>query len=654
MSRGVRQRDARGARSWCAALLAAGTLLAAAPALAAHPLEGDAEEQALLAALRKEKYIRARERAEALLRRRPDSLIARFVLAEAFFEEEANLPRALHHLQLAERQLRARYGERPRDPLAQRWHRRLLLEQERVLGEMDRRVEQLAVLDRYDALYEPKQDSRRIWPLMKLHRFAAAQRIADELIRSSNMHTRVSGYNGRLSIEFERERPRACFETALEALRATGDQSCVLALNTAEAAFAVFAFDEVEQLAQKSLRAKTQDCPASAHQHLVTLFLLRADFSRAVAALKAARAAGVERRHRQQFEMTLNAHLVRLLYALGQFEQALDLARRVARAPDRMGLTSFSGELMELVHTIEHHAALTGMIARLRERAAARPLLQRVGLQWQLLRLRFAAWRARRRATTLLQRTGVLHGLLRPYLKPLPAWLSPELLPIAGHGVVAAALLRARSRERMKHEVEPYFDALLGEIAYREGEWGRARALARRALAGLPADEVLLRVRVRAWDADAAVRRGEADAAQAGFDAVLERWPTALRVLDIRLPVGRISAEGGALAAAVARVLRRSPRLAPDRALGFAVSVEQRGDELRSCLSGPRGRRYGCGVARFKRGDGEEARIAKAIDVFHDEVFAPQIDLTQHDINSLDGSAVRGHADEVLREVLGQ
>jgi hypothetical protein len=84
------------------------------------------------------------------------------------------------------------------------------------------------------------------------------------------------------------------------------------------------------------------------------------------------------------------------------------------------------------------------------------------------------------------------------------------------------------------------------------------------------------------------------------------------------------------------------------------VAVEQRGDAMRACLFGPRGRRYGCGVAQLKRGADEAARVAQAVDAFHDEVFAPQIDLTQHDINSLDGSAVRGRADEVLREVLGQ
>ncbi len=624
----------------------------------AHPLEGDAEEQRLLSWLRKEKFIRAREQAEKLLARRPTSIIARYALAQAFFEEEANLPRALHHLQLVERRLLQRHGSPPRHALAQRWHRRVLLDQVKVLGEMDRRTEQLEVIGRHDALYQPKQDHRRIWPLMKLHRFAEATRIANKLIRSSDAAKRVSGYNGLLSIEFERERPQACFKVAMRALSATGYRSCVLNLNAAEAAFAVFRFDEVERLAQRSVQAPQKDCPSSAHPHLASLYLLRGDFQRAVSAVKAARTAGVERRHRQQFEMTLNAWLMRLLSALGKSDKALELARRVVRAPDRMGLTSFSQELMELIHTVDYRAALEAEIERLRERASARTVWARLKIWLQIKRHRLSSWRARRKAATPLAKGSRLRGLLRPYLKPLPPWRTPELIEIAGHGVFAEAVERARRRERMKAQVEPYFAAGLGEIAYREGRRTRALELARQALAGLPKDEVLLRGRVLAWAADAALALGKAKLARDHFDAVLYRWPTALRLLGIRVPVDKISAEGdqgSTLAAKIAGRLRRSRRLKPTGGLGFKVHVEQRGTAVRSCLSGPRGRRYACGVIDLSKVEGkEDEKITAAVDAFHDQVFAPKIDLTQQDINSLDGSAVRGRADEVLREVLGQ
>ena len=46
--------------------------------------------------------------------------------------------------------------------------------------------------------------------------------------------------------------------------------------------------------------------------------------------------------------------------------------------------------------------------------------------------------------------------------------------------------------------------------------------------------------------------------------------------------------------------------------------------------------------------------MAAAADAIVDDVFSPRVDLTQQDINSLDGMAVRGRADQVLKEVLGK
>ena len=44
---------------------------------------------------------------------------------------------------------------------------------------------------------------------------------------------------------------------------------------------------------------------------------------------------------------------------------------------------------------------------------------------------------------------------------------------------------------------------------------------------------------------------------------------------------------------------------------------------------------------------------AAAIDAFHDAVFSPRIELTQSDISSLDGRAVRGHAKGIIDTIKG-
>ncbi|MCA9673219.1 MAG: hypothetical protein KC503_46835 [Myxococcales bacterium] len=641
------------------ALLLAPQQPAAAPT---HELLGDKAEKALLSALAKNKLIRAREAAEKILRTRPQSIIARYALAEAFHEEEANLPRALHHMRLAEKQLTTRFGKRPSDALAQRWHRRIILAEEGILGEMDRRKEQLVVLDRYDALYKPPMNHLRIWPLMKLHRFDEAIRISKKLTLSSQQPERIAGYNGLLSVEFERERPVDCFRVALQSVKATGGRSCILALNTAEAAFAVFRFDEVERLAQKSLQAPIKDCPASAHPHLANLFLLRADFQRAVAAVKAARVAGVERKHRQQFEAGLNAWLMRLLYALGQFDKALEIGQRVARAPDRVGLTSFSAEVMRLIGLLDLHAAEQAAAERLRERASARGFGERLKLWGKIKRLELSAWTTRRKAARLLAHGDNLRSLLRPYIKPLPPWRAYSIVRATGAGVMRQAIALERARSRQKSKTGPYFDAWLGEVAYREGKIGDALKLAQSALKGLPRDEVLMRGRVMAWAAEAARRQGNIKDAERYFDAVIHRWPTALRLLGLRLPAS-IKVEGkGKLARAIGKKLEDSRRLRlDDKRFGFTVRVDQQGEQIGICLTARGGRRYACArvdLSSKDKGKGKgksfDEKVAIAVDEFHDGVFTPKIDLTQHDINSLDGSAVRGRADRVLKEILGK
>ena len=458
----------------------------------------DDAEQELLRLLRSEKYIRAREKAEKLLRKRPKSIIASYTLAMVYHDEEANLPRALYHIRRTEQRLVERFGDEPSDHQAKVWHRKILLEQSIILGEMDRRKQQLTVMDRADARYNPKMDRWRIWPLMKLHRFAEAEKLSRKLALSEDQYLRISGLNGLIAIESEKLRPRECFQAGIKAVTATSHRSCILNQNTAEAAFAVYRFGEAERLALKSVQAPLEDCPASAYPHLANLYLLRADFQKAMDAVKSARGAKVEKRYRQQFEMSNTAWLSRLLYTLGKFHKAHELAQRILVSPDRVGMTSFSKEVMKVIYTLDYHAAILAKAEALREQASARPLSRRPALWAQQADLHRKAWVARRRVARLLSSKDHLLHLLRPYLKPLPPWNAGELIAVVGTGVMARALARVRAAETMKKETAPYFDALEAEVAFRRGSMSRALTLASKAAAALPRDEVLLRGRTEA------------------------------------------------------------------------------------------------------------------------------------------------------------
>ena len=653
----------------------------------AHAVDWDGPDDAeknVLSAVRQGKLIRARELAEKLLKRRPDSFVGRYGLTLVFHDEEANLPRALHQVRRAEKDLLRHFGDPPQNRNARVWHARLLQEEATLLGEMDRRKEQLSVMDRHDGLYQPKMDRWRIWPLMKLHRFAEAEALAQKVALSSDPNERISGYNGLIAIESERLRPARCFSVGLKAVVATGSRSCILNQNTAEAAFAVFKFADAESLALKSIQAPIQDCPASAYPHLANLYLLRADFARAMEAIKSARTSHVEKRYRQQFEMSHTAWLARLLHTLGKFDQAERLAERATHAPDRVGMTSFSDEVMKVVYTLDHHATLRAEMEAAREKLSVRPLWDQPKLVGELVELSRKAWLTRRRVARLLASSGDLVYLVRPYLKPLPPWHAGELVYALGSGVVVEAVRRARISEKEDPVagVARYFEALEAETAFADGQLSRAYAKARSALGGLPKDEVLLRGRLLAMTAHAALKLGKGAEAEDRFDKVLSRFPTALRILGIPLPA-RIQAGSSALAQKLGKRLLGSRRLTDGA--GFTVRVTGDRADLRVCLESRAGRRYHCATARdavappASRSTGtskkktpstapkrpatsvkaaidklsDDELLERLADAFHQKVFAPRIDLTQWDINSLDGSAVRGDADELLDKVLG-
>src|SRR5262249_57395264 len=96
-----------------------------------------------------EQYIKARDQAEAILRKAPDSFVGAWAMALVHHNEEGNHARALYFVRRAEGIFARRFGDDPT------WLRKLLLEEYDVLFEMNRNADALAVLDRHDAGFGP-------------------------------------------------------------------------------------------------------------------------------------------------------------------------------------------------------------------------------------------------------------------------------------------------------------------------------------------------------------------------------------------------------------------------------------------------------------------------------------------------------------------
>jgi len=224
----------------------------------------------------------------------------------------------------------------------------------------------------------------------------------------------------------------------------TGYQSCVLLENAAETAFAVYKFDQAEQLALKSLQSKLKDCPASAYPHLANLYLLRADFQRAMAAVKSGRDkafnVGIDSNSRWY-----TAWLARLLYALGQFKKSYELTEQVVRAP-----IEWNDQFLLELCTSSRRWIIT---------RPSKPIWRASGTSLSTV-LRKAAYildcpsrsrtyglGCRHRSSRLLARHDTLVHLVRPYFKPLPPWQTGALIAVTG---AALCIRRYKKRGAMK------------------------------------------------------------------------------------------------------------------------------------------------------------------------------------------------------------
>jgi len=167
------------------------------------------------------------------------------------------------------------------------------------------------------------------------------------------------------------------------------------------------------------------------------------------------------------------------------------------------------------------------------------------------------------------------------------------------------------------------------------------------ALEALPEGTVLLRANMEAILADSLRRTDNYEAAFNKFGIVMDRFPTALRMMGLTLPV-KVELSGTE-AEGFADLLLQSPRFEDRSDSPFMLQITQDGQRMSLCLTGTK--RYGCESLRLDASDEEKWA---GIDTFHRKVFAPGIELSQSDMSSLDGRAVEGDAQSVIEDLIGR
>lgn len=649
-----------------AAALLAGLLASGAPARAQLDafgfvssndpmLNGTAEEREALAALDAGKMIKARELAEKVTANNADSFLATWVLSQVFHLEEGHHARAKFLIEKAKSLLVGHFGAKPTDEAAQLWHKRLLIAESELLGEMEDREGQLRALEDYDALYAPKMTRLSIWPLMKLERYDEAIAAAQTLMRSDDLVDRVAAYNGLMAVEDERLDRVASYNWGKAGIENTQNRSCILFHNTAQAALTLFKFDEAEELARKAIRADYDDCPNPSYEHLVSIYLAEGEFQKAISAFKKLAKARIEPRYRPMFDKNNKFYIAEILYLLGKFPEGQKLAQIVFDAPDRTGMTSVSLDDIRFGHAALYWLALEMRVKEIEDGLSmqgiigdAKSTLERAGLelkQWQLSRV----------LLELAVKDKILVTNLRPFLRGVRPWWAGGLGKPLGTGLMRAALADARALDQPQLGAagDGYFDAVEGELAFQDGNWQSAIDTGEKALSELQPQNRLLQWRTMAYVAGSLQQLGQGGAPRTAqlLREVLHNFPSALRHLQVKVPV-TVSYDDDATLAMIANALLDSRRFDVQSSNApFRIHVGGKADHPEICLGASDGFRIGC---VDKEIDPRKAdAISKAADAFVAGIFSPRVAFTSSDINSLDGSTVRQDADRALEGILG-
>ncbi|HKU41799.1 MAG TPA: hypothetical protein VJR89_26765, partial [Polyangiales bacterium] len=469
-----------------ALLCAAGSGLAPAAAqVALDPLEAQDpgfeatnEEQEAWLFAEAGRHIRARELAEAVLKKNPSSFVAHLVIGYVNHYAEADFPRALFHLEQALVLYERRYGSTPDPSKPWRWHATLLKELANAHGTLEHYSERLAFIARFNMLYEPDMVADRAWPLMKLGRYREARAAANlGLSMAERPSQRAIALNALCAIEFEAGNDGASYEAckrAVDDARASGiDVSSVDLTNFAESSRSLFKLDEAERIGLEATEADVS-WYGNPWMELAELYTREGRFAEGLSALKkipqyrAARPPHVRDADRNETRRAITAFLL----VCSRADEAIGVTERALVLPDRRSHNSRDpAQDQVVVALLDRRAKLVAAEQRLEE-ARSLPFYARPVAWAKALWLRVRALSSRALVERLLRDETRLSGIFRIGTAAsaiLPPWLAGELVEVLGAGVVQQALNQARARDK-RPGADAYYDAFGAEVALRAGE----------------------------------------------------------------------------------------------------------------------------------------------------------------------------------------
>jgi len=601
------------------------------------------------------RFIRVREMGEAILRQNKNSALGNYLMGVAMQRGEGNLPLARYYLGRA-RTLVERtpaVNDQTTD-----LHAHIMFEMLLVAGLTEKHEEQIQLVAEYGRLFGVDMGERSGWSLMKLGRHQEARALMQRYLKSKDPDTRRGALNTLGSIEMSLGNYEEAFRwfTILKNELTERDTVNIATLvrNRAEVANVLLKFDIAES---DTLLATKYFHPSSYSNPWMSLSLLYVTEGRLAEGLSAISSMHAwDRRsdptlEQQRWNDGQQATAIVLL-ASGYPDAALQIVRRIRSKPDRRGTTSGTMDQAEIGLLFLWRETLRMQREMLSEQMVWEPWNEWAQSGWDRLKVERELWAANNRLNALLVPERRLPWILRPYApdSPVTEWMRPGLYGAVGGGIVRTELEKLIARTgTMADRERPYLRAALGESLIMSGNWDAGLAALTSAKEGLPHEEVLLRARMEALAAHALERSGQLDRAAVAWRNAMERNAGMIRLLDLSIPVN-LSSDNSPGANEAVSWLEKSPRF--HRGRGFSLSVATTGRRLYAQLRGRDGAVLAQASTTILPDVKDTARmLCKEI---HRKAFATKIDLSQMDINSLDGSVTSGDSSQIgLKELFG-
>lgn len=600
-------------------------------------------------ALRLKQNVRARELSENWIRSEPENPAAQFALAEVLYSVEANLPRALFHLNRAEELTDYSSLGRALASGNIQWHYLTLSQLSYIHQLMGDQASALAYLDKIESIYGQDIESFRGWPLIKLKEYEAARISANLVLENSdNERERARAWNTLCAVELASLQPRESLTACDRAIdedeniaSAENDGDTVYLTNASEVSLSLLQMDQAEAYLDRAAKFLNPQSVADPWIYKLYITMNQGRFSEARQALDRML---LWRENQVPAVTVMNRaeHLLAsasLLLLAGYGEEAARLTMTALNEPDRNG--SFSADDAQK----DSVAALLNMMANdtwyeLRlEEIATLDLIDSVVARAAATRQRFAAWRAGRKAASLFADLDVLLNRLRPYAPldvHIPEWIEPELVQLMGTGVMASVLEQAKEQGAFALN-EGYYYAYGAEIAYLQNRHSAVLDAGLRAIELLPHQEVLLTARLLARMADSRWQLRQYDRALEDYIAALELDPGVIRRLGLSLPI-TLTDDGSEFARQAASYLERSPRF---RKESTGLKLEVTGNEdLSTCLFAPAGDTLSCFSLAPDQSQSSKSNSQQLVRGFHNATFGLGYDISDAQISLLLGSSV--------------